>query len=491
MRFRGNQPAMRTSIVRALSFTAIAALTIVPALTPVVASEASVAAPATPGGQAKMRFLALGIGKSVVIDFPSDVKDVLVADPKIANAVIRSSQRAYIIGAAVGQTNVVFFDAAGIQIAAYDIAVKRDLNGVRAALKQTLPNAGIQIEGVGDGVMLTGSVSSPIEAQQAGDLAARLVGGADKVVNSIAVRGRDQVMLKVTVAEVRRDIVKQMGVDLTASMNYGTAVVNFNNSNPFTANNSPLVPGNGLTAAALNKAGLPSVTATLRAMESAGVVRTLAEPNLTAISGESATFISGGEFPIPAGVTCQTSAAGVIGQCVQTVSFKKFGISLNFTPVVLSEGRISLRVMTEVSEVSAENALTGGQGGTTIPSIKTRRAETTLEIPSGGSIAMAGLIQEQTKQAVNGLPGIDQLPILGALFRSQDFVSNQTELMVIVTPYIVRAVAQKEMSRPDDGFAPASDSQSTLLAQINRIYGLPARAEAVGNYQGNFGFIID
>ena len=311
--------------------------------------------------------------------------------------------------------------------------------------------------------MLTGSVSSPIEAQQAGDLAARLVGGADKVVNSIVVRGRDQVMLKVTVAEVRRDIVKQMGVDLSASMNYGTAVVNFNNTNPFTANNAPLVPGNGLRASALNKAGLPSVTATLRAMESAGVVRTLAEPNLTAISGESATFISGGEFPIPTGVTCQTTTAGAIGQCVQTVSFKKFGISLNFTPVVLTEGRISLRVMTEVSEVSTENALTGGAGGTTIPSIKTRRAETTLEIPSGGSMAMAGLIQEQTKQAVNGLPGLDQLPVLGALFRSQDFVNNQTELMVLVTPYVVRAVAQKELSRPDDGFAPASDSQSTLL----------------------------
>ena len=328
--------------------------------------------------------------------------------------------------------------------------------------------------------MLTGSVSSPIEAQQAGDLAARLVGGADKVVNSIVVRGRDQVMLKVTVAEVRRDIIKQMGVDLSASMNYGTAVVNFNNTNPFTANNAPLVPGNGLTAAALTKAGLPSVTATLRAMESAGVVRTLAEPNLTAISGKSATFISGGEFPIPTGVTCQTTTAGAIGQCVQTVSFKKFGISLNFTPVVLTEGRISLRVMTEVSEVSAENALTGGAGGTTIPSIKTRRAETTLEIPSGGSIAMAGLIQEQTKQAVNGIARSGPLPILGALFRSQDFVNHQTELMVIVTPYVVRAVAQKELSRPDDGFAPASDSQSTLLAQINRIYGLAARVEPVG-----------
>jgi pilus assembly protein CpaC len=425
----------------------------------------------------------------VIVDLSRDVKDVLVADPKIANAVVRSSQRAYIIGAAVGQTNVVFFDADGQQVAAYDIAVKRDLNGIRTALKQTLP--GIQIEGVGDSVVLTGSVSSPVEAQQAGEIAARLVGGADKVVNSVVVRGRDQVMLKVTVAEVRRDIIKQLGVDLSASMNYGTAAVVFNNNNPFTANNAPLVPGNALTAAALNKAGLPSVTATLRAMESAGVVRTLAEPNLTAISGESATFISGGEFPIPTGVSCQTTTAGAIGQCVQTVSFKKFGISLNFTPVVLTEGRISLRVMTEVSEVSAENALTGGAGGTTIPSIKTRRAETTLEIPSGGSVAMAGLIQEQTKQAINGLPGADQIPIFGQLFRSQDFINHQTELMVIVTPYVVRAVAQKELSRPDDGFAPASDSQSALLARINRIYGVAARVEPAAAYPANFGFIID
>jgi pilus assembly protein CpaC len=486
MECRENQLLMRTFIVRALSFSAVAALTLNPALTPVVASDYT-ATPVVADGQTKTRFLALGIGKSVVVDFPRDVKDVLVADPKIANAVVRSAQRAYIIGAAVGQTNVVFFDSEGKPVAAYDIAVKRDLNGVRAALKQTLPYAGIQIEGVGDGVMLTGSVSSPIEAQQAGDLAARLVGGADKVVNSIAVRGRDQVMLKVTVAEVRRDIVKQMGVDLSASMNSGTTIVKFNNANPFTANSGPLVSGNGL---ATSFGSMPSVQATLRAMETAGVVRTLAEPNLTAISGESATFISGGEFPIPTGVSCQTTTAGAIGQCVQTVSYKKFGISLNFTPVVLSEGRISLRVMTEVSEVSTENALLGGAGGTTIPSIKTRRAETTLEIPSGGSMAMAGLIQEQTKQAVNGIPGIDSLPVLGALFRSQDFVNNQTELMVLVTPYVVRAVAQKELSRPDDGFAPASDSQSTLLAQINRIYGVAGRVEPA-SYQGNFGFIID
>jgi pilus assembly protein CpaC len=489
MKFGENQSAMRTVAARTLLLSAAAALTLAPLL-PVVAAETEKDPVTTSAlGPVKMRFLSLGIGKSVVVDLPRDVKDVLVADPKIANAVVRSAQRAYIIGGAIGQTNVVFFDADGQQVASYDIAVKRDLNRVRAALKQTLP--GIQIEGVGDSVVLTGSVSSPVEAQQAAEVAARLVGGADKVVNSVVVRGRDQVMLKVTVAEVRRDIVKQLGVDLSASMNYGTAAVVFNNSNPFTASNAPLVAGNGLTAAALNKAGLPSVTATLRAMESAGVVKTLAEPNLTAISGESATFISGGEFPIPTGVTCQTTTAGAIGQCVQTVSFKKFGISLNFTPVVLTEGRISLRVMTEVSEVSTENALQGGAGGTTIPSIKTRRAETTLEIPSGGSVAMAGLIQEQTKQAINGLPGVDQIPIFGALFRSQDFINHQTELMVIVTPYVVRAVAQKELSRPDDGFAPASDSQSALLGRINRIYGVAARVDPVGGNQGNFGFIID
>jgi pilus assembly protein CpaC len=224
-------------------------------------------------------------------------------------------------------------------------------------------------------------------------------------------------------------------------------------------------------------------------MESAGVMRTLAEPNLTAISGESATFIAGGEFPIPAGYSCDPTTH----VCTTQISFKKFGISLNFTPVVLTEGRISLRVMTEVSELSNDNSITLNQAGNslTIPSIRTRRAETTLEIPSGGSMAMAGLIQEQTKQAINGLPGLDQLPVLGQLFRSQDFVNNQSELMVLVTPYVVRAVAQQELSRPDDGFAAVSDPQSALLGRINRIYGVPGRGEPVGSYRGTYGFITD
>jgi pilus assembly protein CpaC len=483
---------MRTSMVRALSFSAVTAFTLNPALTPVIAADYRVPAPVSADGQMNSRVLSLGVGKAVVVDLPRDIKDVLVADPKIANAVIRSSQRAYIIGGdKPGQTNIVFFDSAGQQIAAYDIAVKRDLNGVRAALKQLLPNSDIQIEGIADGVVLTGTAATPIEAQQAADLASRLVGGGDKLVNSITVRGRDQVMLKVTVAEVARQIIKQLGIDLSANLAYGTAVVNFNNSNPFTANGGPLVSGNSFST---QFGSTPSVSTTLRAMENAGVIRTLAEPNLTAISGESATFIAGGEFPIPAGYSCDPTTH----VCTTQISYKKFGVSLNFTPVVLTEGRISLHVMTEVSELSNDHAVTLSQAVTSstvnsvvIPSIKTRRTETTLEIPSGGAMAMAGLIQDQTKQAVSGMPGLMQLPVLGTLFRSRDYVNNQTELMILVTPYVVRAVAQKDLSRPDDGFTAVSDPQADLLGTINRIYGVPGRQEPARNYRGQYGFITD
>lgn len=486
MKCRTNQALTRALMVRALSFAGMTALTLGPMLAPVQAADRAISS-RTSDGQLNARFLALGIGKSVVVDLPRDVKDVLVADPKIANAVVRSAQRAYIIGAAVGQTNIVFFDAAGQQISAYDIAVTRDLNGIRAALKQIIPNAAITVEGLGQGVVLAGTAGSPAEAQQAQDIAIRLVGDEKNVVNNITIRGRDQVMLKVVVAEVQRDIVKQLGVDLSANMSYGTAVVNFNNSNPFNANGGPLVPGNstvgGFGNTTVNGVSVPSVKATLRAMENAGVVRTLAEPNLTAISGESANFLAGGEFPVPGAPDCSTSP------CKQTIQFKKFGISLGFTPVVLSEGRISLRVATEVSELSQENSIS--IGGTTIPGLKTRRADTTLEIPSGGSMVMAGLIKQQTKQSISGLPGLAQVPVLGTLFRSRDYVNNNTELMILVTPYVVRAVAQKDLSRPDDGFTAASDPQADLLGSINRIYGAPSSTQAGRKYRGTYGFITD
>ncbi len=493
MKCRDNRGTIGAAMKQAMCFAAAGALLLEPMLTPAWAANQPIPAAASPSGNLHARPLALGVGKSVVIDLPRDVKDVLVADPKIANAVVRSAQRAYIIGASVGQTNIVFFDASGQQIAAYDIAVTRDLNGIRAMLRQVLPNANIRVEGIGADVVLSGSVGTQAESQTAYDIAIRLldfqsakaVGEGSKVVNAISVRGRDQVMLKVVVAEVQRNVVKQLGVDLSANMNYGTAVVNFNNSNPFTANGRALVGDNAATAGFGNSGtpGVPSVQATVRAMESAGVMRTLAEPNLTAISGETANFLAGGEFPIPSGMNCTN------GACTPTIIFKKFGISLNFTPVVLSEGRISLRVSTEVSEVTNDNAIQ--ISGTSVPSIQTRRADTTLEIPSGGSMAMAGLIQQRTKQAINGMPGLARLPVLGTLFRSRDYVNNNTELVVLVTPYIVRAVAQKELSRPDDGFVASSDPQADLLGSINRIYGVPGRDSANRKYRGTYGFITD
>ena len=230
-------------------------------------------------------------------------------------------------------------------------------------------------------------------------------------------------------------------------------------------------------------------------MDRAGVLRTLAEPNLTAISGETASFVPGGEFPIPNGLSCDTTKSPPV--CQSQVDFKKFGVGLVFTPVVLSEGRISLKVMTEVSDLSTDNALTltvpGASQSLTIPSITTRRAETTVEIPSGGSLTLAGMIQEKTKQQINGVPGLMQLPILGALFKSRDYITNQTELVVIVTPYIVKAVAAKQLSRPDDGFADPSDPSTALLGRLNRIYGEPGNANppAAGEYHGKYGFILD
>jgi len=488
-------------------------------------------------GEVGSRVVRLGVGRSVVVDFPREIKDVLVAEPKIANAVVRSSRRAYIIAVDKGTTNVVFFDGDGNQMANFDIEVdkptpRRTLQDIHDAIARLVPGSQVQVEAVGDGIVLSGTVSSQLEAQQAFDIASHFTapndafntgannaggsaGGAggnnvsvgaspsalpaggslnsasaSKVVNMIVVRGRDQIMLKVVVAEVERDLIKQLGVNLQGSLGYGTAVISFNNTNPFTAY------GQSLSGSQI-QAGWKSLTGTLQAMEQAGVIHTLAEPNLTAISGETATFLAGGEFPILNGYSCSatSSTPGAPTTCQPSIEYKKFGVGLNFTPVVLSEGRISLRVMTEVSDITSQNSLTipipGSTDTVTVPAIRTRRAETTLEIPSGGSLAMAGMIQEGTKHNINGLPGLMDLPVLGALFKSNDYVNQRTELMVIVTPYVVRAVSQKDLSRPDDGFADPSDPAQVLLGKFNRIYGVGGTTDPPDNYRGKYGFILD
>jgi pilus assembly protein CpaC len=321
-----------SSWTRTAFLTAMFAASVLLPATPAMPADARAPVIQVAASEATSRFVPLGIGKSVAIDLPADIKDVLVADPKIANAVIRTSRRVYIIGVAIGQTNIFFFDGEGRQIAGFDIAVTRDLNGLRATLRQSFPNSDIRVEGIADGVMLSGTAANAGEAQQAFDLAARLTNDNGKVVNGIVVRGRDQVMLKVSVSEISRDIIKQLGIDLTGSGNYGSAVLTGATSNAFSAVGQPLSTAKTLTAS------MSGITATLRAMERAGVIRSIAEPNLTAISGETATFIAGGEFPIPNGLSCDTTRSPPI--CQSQVDFKKFGVSLAFTPIVMSEGRI-------------------------------------------------------------------------------------------------------------------------------------------------------
>ncbi|MGE0752028.1 MAG: type II and III secretion system protein family protein [Variibacter sp.] len=469
----------------------IAAATAFLALSGAVATRAVASEPTRPmTSEAALRSVSLGIGKSMVVDLPRDAKDVLVSDPTIANAVVRTARRAYLIGVKIGQTNVFFFDGEGRQIAGFDIAVKRDLNGIRVAIKHAIPSSDVRVEAIGvSGIILTGTVATPAEAQQAFDIATRLLDSpssqtaaeGSKIVNAINVRDRDQVMLKVSVAEIQRDIIKQLGIDLNGSLGYGNTVLNFNTDNPFSQSNGP-ISGSEFTPGF--KSGSNTLQAKLRAMERAGVIRTLAEPNLSAISGETANFLVGGEFPVVAGATCTTPTS-----CTPTVQFKKFGVSLTFTPVVLSEGRISLKVGTEVSELSSEGALQSS--GFIIPSLRVRRADTMVEIPSGGALAMAGLIQEQTKQAINGFPGLMQVPVLGTLFKSRDYVNRQSELVIIVTPYIVRAIAPKDLSKPDDGFADSSDPTAILLGKFNKLYGAAGNASPRQPYRGQYGYILD
>jgi pilus assembly protein CpaC len=228
--------------------------------------------------------------------------------------------------------------------------------------------------------------------------------------------------------------------------------------------------------------GDTTIEGVLRVMERDGLLRTLAEPTLTAISGESAKFLAGGEFPVPVASDLNTV----------TIEFKPFGVGLNFTPVVLTEGRISLRVSTEVSELSQENAVSVNAGSSTlvIPGLKVRRADTTLELPSGGSMMMAGLIQDVTKQQINGLPGLKDLPVLGSLFRSRDFQSQQTELVVIVTPYVVNSVNEKQLATPIDRLNIATDRQTILFGRLNKVYGVAGEA-AKGVYHGTVGYIVE
>jgi pilus assembly protein CpaC len=379
-------------------------------------------------------------------------------------------------------------DADGRQIAALEVIVGRDLNALRQTLRGALPSAHIEVKPAGDSVLLTGLVASAADAQQAVDIAGAFVGVSAEggrvmkgaVVNSLTIKGKDQVMLRVTVAEVSRSILKQLGVDVAGTW----SAVDFASINPF-----PLQ--RGVLTDTLNtnfKAGGGTVSATLRALERAGVSRVLAEPTLTAVSGETAKFTAGGEIPLPKSQDCSTDLFGR-RSCQIGVEFKPFGVTLTFTPLVLSENRISMRVNTEVTELDYENTIRIEV--VSIPAIRVRKSETTVELPSGAVMMTAGLIQQTSNQAINGLPGLMNLPILGTLFRSRDYQRKETELMILVTPYIAKPMDAAQARRPDDGFVDADDAQGILLGRLNKLYGVAGAPLPATAFKGKFGFITD
>ena len=451
--------------------------------------------------------LQLGVGQSVIVDLSEEAGEIYVGDPKVANAIVRSAKRIYVSGVAKGQTSIFALAKDGRKIQTIEVSVGHDVGELSVLLNTALPGNDVHVRTVGDKIILTGSVASAEEAQKAIDIASGFIddaaapaqnapggvsislgsngnapngasgsapsGSRGKVINSLTIRELDQVSLRVTVAEIRREVLKQLGVNMSGSGPNG----NFTTNNPFTINGAL-----SATAATLDwtKAG-QSLSATLQAFEREGVAHTLAEPAVTAVSGESAKFLAGGTIPIPTSEQCQS------GVCQLGITQQPYGVTLNFTPVVLSQGRIQLRIATEVTDVDYATQLT--IDGVSIPGFRTRNNTTTVELPSGGSIASAGLISTQTQQAINGFPALMNLPVLGALFRSRDYQRNETELLIVVTPYIVHAVDPNQVVRPDQNFQDASDPQTWFLGRVNRIYSTSQSLQPMPGYSGKIGFI--
>lgn len=483
----------------------------------------------SPGGSALSRRVSLAVGRSVEIELPTDASEVVVANPKLADAIVRTARRLYIVGVAAGQTTIFAADANGRQIAHLEVNVGRDVAELAQLLRVSLPRSDITARTVNDTIILTGTVRSAGEALRAVDIANGFLGsgagqsggagagGKDAgasaaapaggggarqgaVVNALIVQGEDQVMVKVTVSEISRRVLKQLGFSSAAGSadtllqgGWGSFVA----QNPYGINEPK--SKSALTVVGSTIGG-NTATATLKAFERYGVGRVLSEPTVTAISGENAKLVVGGEIPVPSQFgNCLFGGGGggalVPGVenrsfgCTPGISFKPYGVTLNFTPTVLSEGRILLHVGTEVTEVDRKNSFT--YADVTVPAFITRKHETTVELPSGGSIAAAGLLLEKSEQAITGLPMLLDIPVIGQLFRSRDYLKDETELLIVITPFIVRPVSAQEIARPTDGFADASDPQAWLLGRVNRIYASRNNPQLPQNFKGRIGFIQD
>ncbi|MDY0008253.1 MAG: type II and III secretion system protein family protein [Bdellovibrionales bacterium] len=382
-------------------------------------------------GATKMtRTVTLTMGKADTIDLGQPVADVLVANPAVADVGTLRSNRLYIVGKEIGDTNILAFDNEGNQLADIAVRVRVDEKTLRDAVKDLFPSEKVQVSTIRQDIVLRGEVSTPAVANQVRDLASRFASASDRpIVDLMSVRGEQQVMLRVKVLEAKRAVLREYGIDTQFNLNKGAANGGLGSSGaglvtaPFATGSLIMNP----------MGGLGPFNFDIAAMERDGLVNTLAEPNLTAISGETAGFLAGGEFPVPVGRDQDGNV---------TLEFKQFGVALNFTPTVMSNERIALQLSTEVSAKSAEDGIT--LVGMTVPGLTVRRAETTVQMGSGGTLMIAGLIKSDTLDSINGLPGAKNVPVLGELFKSKSFARNESELVILVTPFIVKPYAEPE-----------------------------------------------
>ncbi|HEX8257193.1 MAG TPA: type II and III secretion system protein family protein, partial [Allosphingosinicella sp.] len=455
---------------RAALGTAIAAV-IAAGIAPAVSAPAL----AQPSGSVKPTHdVALSVGTGRLVQLDGTMSDLFVANDGIADVQVRSSNQIYIFGKAGGETTIYATSKAGKVIYSANVRVGTNIGSVDEMLDLAMPDAQIRATSMNGMLLLTGTVATPADVEEAGRLVQAFVGEGTRVVSRLKTATPLQVMLKVKIAEVSRSLARDVGVNLLTRDNTGgflfgvgrgnpgsiTDVVSKTLTDPITGNPAAVGTGfkfrnpGGMTTLGFagNLLGV-DILSTLNLNEASGLVTTLAEPTLTALSGETASFLAGGEFPIP-------TAQGINGTSVE---FKEYGVSLAFTPVVLEGGRISMRVRPEVSEISSAGAVK--LNGFEIPALTTRRAETTVELGSGQSFMIGGLLRNNGNNSVEKAPFLGDIPILGALFRSNSFRRNETELVIVVTPYLVKPVSASQIALPTDGYRHSNDAQRILLDQ--------------------------
>jgi pilus assembly protein CpaC len=472
----------RTITTRGALSSAIAALAVT--VSTIAAPALSAAQPA--GTYRPKSEVLLSVGEGQLINLPRSVVDVWTSNPGVADVNVSNPRQIGLFGKEAGESTVIATAADGSVVYGANVRVSQNISSINQMLRAAMPESNISVTHVGQMAVINGTVPSPADSAQAEQLVRSMLNpGVDTTqpgamlkivpVNRLKMATPLQVMLQVKIAEVSRSLVREIGVNLLTRDNSGGFLFGVGRGNPGSISTHPsdtLDPASGAGKgdtifSPLRKTGATTLSAagnllgvdilsTLDLAENDGRVRLLAEPSLTALSGETASFLAGGEFPIP-------MASGINGTSIE---FKEYGVSLAFTPTVLEGGRISMRVRPEVSELSKEGAIQ--IGGFSIPSLTTRRAETTVELGSGQSFMIGGLLRNSSATATEKAPFLGDLPILGSLFRSNSFKRNETELVIVITPYLVKPVNASQIALPTDGFHGSTTMERVLLDKQER-----------------------